>query len=383
MQAIFQNFGIYLHVPFCVKNCSYCRFYKTRPDSSNIGAYVRGLEKEIDWLRCENLGKLPVPDTMYWGGGTPSILPERHLEGMADMLSELIPTLEWTVEVDPLSATKRKLEFLKNLGVTRISLGVQSFNPDTLSALGRAHSLESTLRAVDTVGECSFKHFSIDLIFAAPGQELTDFYADMLAASNTGADHVSAYCLEFESGTSCCGGVYSEGEYLKRRREAGFMELAMATLPRLGFEQYEISNYAKPGCECIHNLSTWHMAQWLGLGPGAASQWRGVRRKNVSSIDKWIGSIESGKPAFEDVVELCDDEMFSSSLVFGLRMCSGVDLTELSGRFPGASLPDLDDKLAKLEDGGLILRERNGNADRVRLTLKGRLLADAVAVEIL
>lgn len=383
MQAIFQNFGIYLHVPFCAKNCAYCRFYKVRPTFSDIESYIGGLEAEIRWLRFENSGSLPKPETMYWGGGTPSMLSESHLEKIASMLSDFMPVSEWTVEVAPSSAGRAKLKLLKDLGVTRISVGVQSFNPHTLSALGRAHSLESTLKALEVAEELSFKHFSADLIFAAPGQKLSDFEGDLRAVSKWGVDHVSAYCLEFESGTSCCGGIYSESECIKRGREAEFMKLAMDMLPQLGFKQYEISNYSKPGGECMHNLSTWHMAQWLGLGPGAASQWRGLRRKNVSSIGKWLASLKNGTPLFEDIVELNDDEMFSSALVFGLRMCSGVDLAELKRRFPRAKLRDLEGKLRDLESDGLILRERSNLSDIVRLSYGGRLFADSVAVELL
>ncbi len=382
MQAISQNFGIYLHVPFCAKNCAYCRFYKERPKLSDIDAYVDGVAREFSFLRSENGGNLPIPETMYWGGGTPALLSESHLSRLAKVFSENMPKFEWTVEVAPSSANISKLKLLKELGVTRVSLGVQSFNEKTLETLGRAHSLDATLKTIDDISKCDFKHFSVDLIFSSTGQSLSDFEADMVSASKLDVDHISAYCLEFESGTSCCAGMGGDADLAKRGREADFMELAMRVLPELGFEQYEISNYAKSGGECLHNLSTWHMAQWLGLGAGAASQWNGRRFRNVASLDKWLVGIKTAKPNYEDIVNLDDDEMFSSALIFGLRMCNGIDLNDLILRYPKANIKGLEEKLLSLEDEGLITR-LGKNKSRVKLTLEGRLFADSVAIELL
>lgn len=377
MQAIFENFGIYAHVPFCSKPCGYCRFYKLRPGEEDIAEYVKACA-----IEAESLAREGVPekvDTMFWGGGTPSSLPEGEMERLAEALGRFRPEREWTVEVSPSSAERGKLETLKRIGVTRISLGVQSFDEGVLRSLGRAHSLRDTLEAIDAVAEAGFKNFSIDLIFGAKGQTEKQWRDDLRRAAECPVNHISAYCLEFESGTSCCCGVLGADEIGKREREAGFFEIAMDYLPALGFRQYEISNYAREGGECLHNLSTWHMAQWAGVGPSAASQFGGFRRRNAPNLKKWRLGIENSAPAYEDVVELDDGEMFSSALVFGLRMNDGVDLSVLRSRFPKADFGGREESVKFLESLGLL----EASGDRLRLTRAGRLVADSVAVELL
>ena len=379
MQAIFDNFGIYMHVPFCAKNCGYCRFYKHPPTLENIGAYARAIARELSAHESENGGELSRPQTMFWGGGTPSILSEADIESIVFAMSNVLPTREWTVEVAPSSASKGKLKLLKDFGVTRVSMGVQSFDKKTLDALGRAHKPEAALKTIDDIAETGFKHFSIDLIFGAPNQTEDEWLADIERAAACPVDHISAYCLEFESGTSCCAGKLTDEEYEKRAAEAEFFEIAMRRLPELGFAQYEISNYAKAGAECLHNLSTWNMAQWLGFGPAAASQWRGTRRRNAPDFSKWLAGLNSGNPVYDDVVELDDSELFSSALIFGLRMNAGVDLAEIAARFPKADARKYADTLQFLEAQGLL--QKCGS--RVKLTRDGRCVADAIAVELL
>ena len=382
MQDYFRNFGVYVHVPFCQQNCSYCRFYKRAPSDEDIGEYLHCISLEIDSRDRENGAPLPVPQTMFWGGGTPSCLSPDQIKRLSDILAPLRPTLEWTVEVAPSSASPEKLRALKEIGVTRISMGVQSFNPKTLASLGRKHSLERTLRAIGDIADQSFPHFSIDLIFGADGQSQQEWISDIQTAARQPVDHISAYCLEFESGSSaCCGRGDSQPG---REREADFYEIASRALPSLGFKQYEISNYSKPGCQCVHNLSTWHMAQWIGLGPAAASQWKNFRMRNSPSFEKWSSGLRLDSPCREDIVELDDEEMFSSALVFGLRMNDGVDLPSLERRFPKADFRKHYQSLAFLKEEGLVeLESESESPGRIRLTASGRLMADAVAVELL
>lgn len=377
MQAIFENFGIYVHVPFCAAPCGYCRFYKRRADEAEQVRYVELLAKEVRLAR----GELPESgaDTMFWGGGTPSSLSADSIERLADALGDFRPKLEWTVEVSPSTITREKLAAFKRIGITRISLGVQSFDERTLRSLGRAHTLRSTLDAIEAVHDEKFPHFSIDLIFGAKGQTKDMWIADLERAAQCPVDHISAYCLEFESGTSCCGGIGDDAELEKREREGDFFETAMAKLPELGFAQYEISNYAKRGGECLHNLSTWNMAMWRGFGASAASQCNGRRFANAADFDKWARGIESGNPQYENIVPLDDAEMLSSTLIFGLRMNRGVDMASLAKRFPHADIKKYSESLDFLQSQGLI--ERSG--ERIKLTRSGRLVADSVAVELL
>ena len=380
MQDIFKNFGIYLHVPFCAGECDYCRFYKRTPSRETLDAYVDAVESEIALRRSQG-GEIPAPQTMFWGGGTPSILSETHIEKLRRAFEKngLLPTLEWTVEIAPANATPRKLAALRDAGVSRISMGVQSFDEKTLRTLGRKYPLKTTLEAIERVADAGFPHFSIDLIFGADGQTEEQWIADIRKAAACPVDHISAYCLEFESATSCCGGRLADEDYAQAEREGGFLEIAQTELPKLGFAQYETSNYAKSGGECLHNLSTWNMAQWLGFGPAAASQWHGRRMRNVPDFDAWIGGIKKCVPAECDIVPLDDEEMFSSALIFGLRMNAGVDFSLLERRFPEADSQKYRKTLEFLESEGLL--EVAG--DKIRLTQNGRLVADAVAVELL
>jgi len=377
MQAIFENFGIYVHVPFCAAPCGYCRFYKRVPTGDDIREYVKICSRELELL-ADSPGFLP-PDTIFWGGGTPSILPESAFEKLAGAFGRFPKPREWTIEVSPSTISREKLSLYKQAGVTRISLGVQSFDEGVLRSLGRAHSLKSTLEAIDAVAEIGFDNFSIDLIFGAKGQTEEMWRADLRRAAKCPVNHISAYCLEFENGTSFCGGIPEGDEIQKREREGDFFEIAMDELPALGFKQYEISNYARPGGECLHNLSTWNMAQWVGIGPSAASQFGGFRYRNSPNFSKWKSCVESGKFAREDIVVLDDEEMFSSALIFGLRMDVGVDMDILGMRFPRADRQKYEKPLEFLSSEGLI--ERDGA--RVRLTRSGKMLADSVAVELL
>ena len=369
-----------MHVPFCAGGCDYCRFYKRTPTREMLENYADAVEAEIA-LRQAQGGRIPTPQTMFWGGGTPSILSECYIERLrlAFEKNGLLPALEWTVEIAPANATPRKLAVLKNAGVSRISMGVQSFDEKTLRTLGRRYSLKTTLEAVERVADAGFPHFSIDLIFGADGQTEDQWLADIRKAAECPVDHISAYCLEFESATSCCGGRLNDSEYEQSEREGDFLEIAQTELPKLGFAQYEISNYAKAGGECLHNLSTWNMAQWLGFGPAAASQWRGRRMRNVPDFDGWLGGIKNRAPAECDIVQLDDEEMFSSALIFGLRMNGGVDFGLLERRFPNADSEKYRRTLAFLESKNLL--EIAG--ERIKLTPNGRLVADAVAVELL
>ncbi len=383
MQAISQDFGIYVHVPFCVRRCAYCKFYKSNPSLESIDYYLSHIKSELDYQisKVESLGiELSRPATMFWGGGTPTILSEKSIERLANILSVVLPTKEWTVEVAPQTINPSKLKLLKDIGVNRISLGVQSFNPKTLKSLGRDYPVLSTKKTIDMIAEANFEKFGIDLIFGAKGQTNEDWLEDLQEAVRQPVNHISAYCLEFESGTSCCGGVRLEdSEYQKADREAELFEMGMDFLSQNGFPQYEISNYAKEGAECLHNLSTWNMGEWLGLGASAASQFMGFRRRNPSSLEQWGKLVDSHSEDYEDIVSLDDNEMFLSALIFGLRKIKGIDFESLKLRFPKADWKSKYETLKELKAQGLLLIE-NSN---MRLTRAGIMLADAVAVELL
>ncbi len=287
--------------------------------------------------------------------------------------------LEWSVELAPASVTDERLAALREAGVTRVSLGVQSFQPALLDALGRRHTREQALRAYARVRAAGFASVNLDFIFAVPGQDEAAWRVDLREAVALAPDHISTYCLTFEEDTALWVKL-SRGQ-VKRdiNIEAQFYELTWAELAAAGYAQYEISNFARPGHTCLHNLNTWRMHEWVGLGPSAASQHAGWRGANVADLEKWSAQVAAGERMTEQRTQLTPTLLAEDALIFGLRMNEGVNLGALRARWPGAPWATAQALADRLAAEGLA--ERLG--DSLRLTSRGRLLADAVGAEIL
>jgi oxygen-independent coproporphyrinogen-3 oxidase len=320
-------------------------------------------------------------DTVFWGGGTPGLLAPRTLEELGETVlrySRGRPQ-EWSVEMAPASVTPQRLKALKSLGVTRISMGVQSFQRPLLEALGRQHTREQALRAYERVRAAGFASVNLDLIFAIPGQTMDAWRADLDTAVQLQPDHVSTYCLTFEEDTALFVKLSHGRVRLDVEKEAAFYTEAWTRLEAAGYPQYEISNFARPGHECLHNLNTWRMEEWIGLGPSAASQLGGWRSSNVADLAQWRAGVDAGRRAEVDRIELTPRALAEDSLVFGLRMNRGIDLPALRARFPAAPWDNVVALAARLKEAGLA----EWDDGRLRLTLRGRLVADAVAVQIM
>lgn len=289
------------------------------------------------------------------------------------------PPHEWTVELAPSSVKADKLAALRDLGVNRLSLGVQSFAPATLAALGRRHSPAQVYAAVDLIRAAGFDNLNLDLMFAVPGQTQQEWLADLAEAVRLAPAHLSTYCLTFEEDTALWlklarGQVRPDVEV-----DAALYEATWDFLDAAGFHQYEISNYARPVRECAHNLDTWAMAEWVGLGPAAASQFQGSRHANPPDLARWLKGVDAGKLERMDVVALTPALLATDALVFGLRLNRGVDLPALAERFPDFDFAALDPLWDDLVADGLL--EKSGGI--LRLTRTGRLVADRVGVAIL
>lgn len=368
--------GIYVHVPFCAHACDFCAFYQVEPRRDDIERYLATIEREFALVPAEPCA------TVFWGGGTPGLLPARDLERLASaQLAHFgAPAHEWTVELAPGSVRADKLRVLREAGVTRVSLGVQSFSPPLLEALGRRHSLEQVRAAWDLIGQAGFPSRNIDLIFAVPGQTREAWEADLDEACAIGADHVSTYCLTFEEDTALFVRLSAGRVSIDIERERAFYEAAWERLAAGGFEQYEISNYARPGHACRHNLSTWRMGRWHGFGPSAASQDRTWRGANVADLDQWCADVAGGLRGQADRTPLGPAQLAEDALIFGLRMNAGVSLPALARRFGAEALAAFEPALRALEHDGHVVRSVDGV---VTLTREGRLVADAVGAELL
>ena len=370
--------GIYVHVPFCARSCDFCHFYQEAPRRADLDAYLAGME--------QSFASQPPPrpaSTVFWGGGTPGLLPAADMRRLGKALLDAnqgVSPVEWTVEMAPATVKEDRIEALLDLGVTRFSMGVQSFQPLLLEALGRIHSLQQVERALGVFAAAGVSNFNLDLIFAIPGQSLSQWEADLDQALAARPAHLSTYCLTFEEDTALWLRL-QKGQVtkLEPEDEAAYFEMAWSKLAAAGLPQYEVSNFARPGRACQHNIHTWEMQEWLGYGPSASSQagWR--RWTQPHSLEQWLEGLASGRPRLADSVDLTPGMLAQDCLIFGLRMNSGVDLAAVERRFP-RSLPSAWDqfRLNLLEEG---LAEQSGN--QLLLTDAGRLLADRIGQEIL
>ena len=368
--------GLYVHVPFCASTCDFCAFYQTQPTAGAVGRFLEAVAAEaalVAWTR-------PVA-TVFWGGGTPGLLAPRDLARLAEVVRARCGGApgEWTIELAPTTVTAERLAVLREAGVTRVSLGVQSFQPDLLAALGRQHTRERVFRAYERIRAAGFASVNLDLMFALPGQTGESWAADVREAVALAPDHLSTYCLTFEEDTKLWVKLSQGRMKLDPEREAQLYESTWAQLDAAGYAQYEISNFARPGHACRHNLNTWHMHEWIGLGPSAASQQAGQRGANISDLEKWLAGVARGERATEDRVALTPELLAEDALIFGLRMNAGVDLAGWRVRAPVAPWALVDDTLATLAAAGLLVRD----GEVVRLTARGRLVADSVGAEIM
>jgi oxygen-independent coproporphyrinogen III oxidase len=367
--------GIYVHVPFCAHACDFCAFYQTEPRREDIDRFLDTIERETRLVEPPDR-----VDTAFWGGGTPGVLAARDLERLGRIQLERFgpPASEWTVELAPGSVKPDKLRVLRELGVTRISLGVQSLDEATLDALGRRHSVAQVMRAWEQIKAAGFASTSLDLIFAVPGQSLEAWSGDLRAAFALEPDHLSTYCLTFEEDTALFVRL-SEGTVRRDiERERAFYEATWDQLEAAGFAQYEISNFARPGHRCRHNVNTWRMCEWIGLGPSAAGQHGGWRGANPADLSEWSAGVRAGRRAWTDRVRLTPGQMTEDALIFGLRMNDGVDLDEVERRFGTGALAGFRPALEALVRDGLAAR---AGAARIALTREGRLLADRIGAE--
>jgi oxygen-independent coproporphyrinogen-3 oxidase len=368
--------GLYVHVPFCASTCDFCAFYQTQPTADGVERFLDGIAREaalVEWAR-------PVT-TVFWGGGTPGLLGPRDLGRLAALVRARCggAPREWTVELAPASVTEARLAVLREAGVTRVSLGVQSFQPALLDALGRAHTPEQIYRAHDRIRAAGFASVNLDLMFALPGQTEAEWAADVREAVALAPDHLSTYCLTFEADTALWVKLSQGRVKLDPEHEARLYEVTWAQLAAAGYAQYEVSNFAHPGHACLHNLNTWRMHEWIGLGPSAASQQAAWRGANIADLEKWLVHIARGERATEDRVALTPALLAEDALIFGLRMNAGVDLAEWRTRAPDAPWPVVEDTLATLAQAGWLVR----GGEQVRLTDRGRLVADSIGAEIM
>jgi len=365
-----------VHVPFCASHCRYCVFYATPPRRQAMDEYLEAVIREWDEAGVDGA----VFETCFFGGGTPGVLAVADFKRLAHALrARGFAPKEWTVELSPSTALPARLAVLRELGVNRVSLGVQSFDDGLLEALGRRSTAAQALRAIEHIKAAGFDNFNLDLMIALPGQTPRALLDDMEKAAACGPAHISTYCLTLEDDAELLAALRARGWERDEGKERECYLAAWERLPQLGYAHYEVSNFARPGRECIHNLNTWNMGRWLGLGPSAASQWGMRRWANAPDSALWRAGVLAGAPARVDAVELTPESLLADALIFGLRLNAGVNVETLAARFGSERVARYADLWPRLEGEGLL----RAQGARRFLTTDGRLLADAVGLAVL
>jgi oxygen-independent coproporphyrinogen-3 oxidase len=380
-----RPFGIYLHVPFCATRCGYCDFntYTAEelgrgPRAVSRSSYVDTAMLELRLARHLLGGRAPRVDTVFFGGGTPTLLPAGHLTALlaeVDELFGLAPDAEVTTEANPESVTAAYLGRLRQAGFTRVSLGMQSARPHVLAVLDRQHTPGRAVEAVADARQAGFAHVNLDLIYGTPGESEADWQASLNAALAAGPDHVSAYSLIVEEGTALARRV-ARGELPAPDDDLLADRYAQAeeTLSRAGYAWYEVSNWARGvGAQSRHNRLYWTGGDWWGVGPGAHSHVGGVRWWNVKHPAEYAARLHAGVSPAHGREVLGDRARRLERLMLGLRLRDGLSVGELTERGQDAA--------ASAVRYGLLDREAHGEG-RAVLTLRGRLLADAVVRDL-
>ncbi len=377
--------GVYVHLPFCDGKCLYCAFYSVPGASTaTIDDYLEALDGELA-MHARTWSCL-APRTLFMGGGTPTLLTSRQLERLCRRLAQRLDLSrleEWTVEANPGTLDDERLAVLKSAGVSRISLGVQSLDDIVLARLGRRHTSAQARDACALVRAAGFKQWSLDLIACVPGVTARQWTETVRAAVALEPPHVSVYALTSEEGSRLAGQVKAGTlALLDDRAQLDRLHAAERFLREAGLRRYEISNYARPGFECRHNLSCWRGETYLGIGCAAASHVDHARWTNAPNLDDYLRACRRGELPPREYERLSPRTEAVDRLVFGLRMAEGVALGPALAEAGAA-----DDALARQWRATLARLRREGLVrmcgGRCRLTARGRDLADHVAVELM
>lgn len=374
--------GIYLHIPFCKTRCIYCDFYSTTR-SEMTDRYVSALCRELE-LRKSYLDNEPV-ETIYFGGGTPSQLSKENFEKIFETIDReynLEECREITLEANPDDLTPEYIKMLASLPFNRISIGIQTFNEQTLRLLKRRHTAGQAISAVKECRMAGFQNISIDLMYGLPGETPESWKADLEQAISLNVEHISAYHLIYEEGTPLYEMLQKHKvEEVDEESSVDFFALMIDLLTEAGFQHYEISNFCKPGKHSQHNSSYWTGKKYLGCGPSAHSFNGNTRQWNVSSLDKYIAGIEKGIPNFE-IEELDVTTRYNDFVITSLRTMWGLSLNRLEEEF-GTEFKQycLENAQPYLYSGKLDMRDNTLFLSKEGIFISDGIMSDLLWVE--
>jgi oxygen-independent coproporphyrinogen III oxidase len=368
--------GLYIHIPFCVQKCLYCDFFSCDDKLFLLDDYLEVLFRELKYYRDKYN---PSYETLFIGGGTPTIMTEKQLDYFFTRLYGMIEKKklkEITIEANPETVNEKTVKVLA-ANVDRISIGAQSFDAGNLMALGRIHGPAAAGKALELAKQHGIERRSIDMMYGLPGQSVKGALADLNKAVNAGVEHISYYMLTVYENTPFVfahekgKGLPGDGDIEKMYFEGvKFLESG-------GFMQYEISNFAKPGRECLHNLNYWNLGEYAGLGAGASSYFDGLRYTNVKNIEEYIKRLKKGDDPAE-VSEKCTEEMkLKEYIMLKLRTKAGINYGEFRDKFNFDFKEKYSKIIGKSAQAGTLVADGAG----VRMTLKGFLLSNTVISE--
>ena len=372
--------GLYIHIPFCTAKCHYCDFYSVAGREEMIGRLVSAIIAEI--AATDPAQKPRKIDTIFIGGGTPSLLAPRQLEAILKAVGDhfdLDGRLELTIEANPGEIAPGSMEVWRSLGINRLSMGFQSFQPDLLRFLGRLHSPETSLAAFDAARRAGFDNINADLLFNVPGQSREQWQSDLAQLVALQPEHISAYSLTVESGTELDRRV-RQGEVAMPPPETD-REMLIQTWEYLGaqgYAGYEVSNYARPGRQCRHNLHYWRIDPYHGFGPAAHRFNGAVRSWNIRHLDGYVERLEMNRSPVAGRELLTEQENYNEKLAFGLRLREGISVTEALGFKDENAFAGHYAKLLDRWSDSVVL-----NQDNLSLTEAGLMMADAIAADFM
>jgi oxygen-independent coproporphyrinogen-3 oxidase len=366
--------GLYIHIPFCAAICNYCNFNRGLLDDSLKSRYVAALLRE---LRA-SAGRYPAADTLYFGGGTPSLLEPLEVRSIIETSRAelgLTEDAEITLEANPETIDPERLDGFRQAGVNRLSFGVQSFHDDELRRLGRLHSAARAMEALGLARAAGFDNLSLDLMMWLPEQTVTRWLESVERAIEVGPEHLSLYILELYPNAPLRDDM-ARGGWTQAPDEvaADMYEESMERLDEAGYEQYEISNVAKPGRRSRHNVKYWLDGEWVGFGCGAHSTYGGSRWRNVSATEDYVARVSTGADVVVERILSDRDTRLGEALITGLRLTEGVEVSRLAARYGVDIWQRYGDHLGRYAEAGLLVKD----GDRVRLSRRGMLLSHEV-----
>ena len=373
-----NKISIYIHIPFCESRCHYCDFCSSLLAKSNVEKYFEYLRKEIklqeDFLR----GKLI--DTVFIGGGTPSSVDPKFIKEIMEDLSafEFSQDSEVTIESNPNSLTLEKAKTYFSSGINRISIGAQSFNEEILKRIGRIHKKNDIYRAIENARSAGFENINLDLMLALPGQKFPDIEESIREVEKLKLPHISYYSLILEEGTK----LYRDHEkstlaFPNEDEDRKMYHYVVDELEKIGLKQYEISNFAKEGYQCRHNMSYWKLRNYISFGLSASSNIANLRYTNFNDFKDYYEALEKNKSPIVFSENLSKTDRMNEFVMMGLRLNSGVDLDEFNEKFNENFLKIYEQEIEKNLKSGLIILDD----DNLKLTEKGRDLSNQVELD--